>query len=238
MAKKTFLILEKAWQLEGGRLVDFKVEFGLDASGRLLLADVIDNDSWRVIQNEHYIDKQVYRDGGALDRVASLYRQVSDATSRFKLPDQQIILWKDSDFHDLEPFLKHLSPFANSRLKLNQIDCRIANNPKSLYQLLQNKIQETPDTILLCYLHGRNEAASTLSINGTVPLIATAAKRDPSQAGASLSPSSQNPALIAIEPENAALAALQILGSRNPLIYMHLRLNEEERLADLLGLDE
>ncbi len=86
IAKETFLILEKAWQLEEGRLVDFKVEFGINSSGKLLLADVIDNDSWRVIQNQEYIDKQVYRDGGSIDKVTALYRYVSEATGRFKIP--------------------------------------------------------------------------------------------------------------------------------------------------------
>ena len=44
LARQAFLILEQAWQLQGGRLVDFKVEFGLGRTGTLLLADVIDND--------------------------------------------------------------------------------------------------------------------------------------------------------------------------------------------------
>jgi phosphoribosylaminoimidazole-succinocarboxamide synthase len=83
IAKKAFLILERAWHGQGGRLVDFKVEFGINSSGKLLLADVIDNDSWRVIQNEQYIDKQVYRDGGAIDEVTALYRHVTAATGRF-----------------------------------------------------------------------------------------------------------------------------------------------------------
>ena len=97
IARHAFLVLEKAWQLEGGTLVDFKVEFGFDAKGSLLLADVIDNDSWRVIENGAYIDKQVYRDGGALDDVAAKYRRVADITGRFRLPRQRIILWRGSD---------------------------------------------------------------------------------------------------------------------------------------------
>ena len=44
IARQAFLVLERAWSLEGGTLVDFKVEFGFDAKGKLLLADVIDND--------------------------------------------------------------------------------------------------------------------------------------------------------------------------------------------------
>jgi phosphoribosylaminoimidazole-succinocarboxamide synthase len=57
IARQAFLVLEKAWQLEGGTLVDLKVEFGFDTKGDLLLADVIDNDSWRVIEGGAYIDK-------------------------------------------------------------------------------------------------------------------------------------------------------------------------------------
>ena len=34
IARRTFLALEKAWQLEGARLVDCKVEFGLAADGK------------------------------------------------------------------------------------------------------------------------------------------------------------------------------------------------------------
>ena len=97
IARQAFLVLEKAWQLEGGTLVDFKVEFGFDAKGNLLLADVIDNDSWRVLENGAYIDKQVYRDGGALDDVAAKYRQVAETTGHFRLPRQRIILWRGSE---------------------------------------------------------------------------------------------------------------------------------------------
>ena len=97
IARQAFLVLEKAWQLEGRALVDFKVEFGFDTKGNLLLADVIDNDSWRVIESGSYIDKQVYRDGGALDDVAAKYRLVAEITSRFRLPRQQIILWRGSE---------------------------------------------------------------------------------------------------------------------------------------------
>src|SRR5207302_2741481 len=89
IVRQTFLALEKAWQLEGGTLVDLKVEFGLDANGNLLLADVIDNDSWRVLEGGSYIDKQVYREGGALDDVAAKYRHVANVTSHFQEPHRR-----------------------------------------------------------------------------------------------------------------------------------------------------
>jgi phosphoribosylaminoimidazole carboxylase/phosphoribosylaminoimidazole-succinocarboxamide synthase len=108
IATCAFLALEKAWQLEAATLVDLKVEFGFDSKARLLLSDVIDNDSWRVIENGSYIDKQVYRDGGALDDVAVKYRFVAEATSRFRLPRQRIILWRGSETDKTDAFSQAL----------------------------------------------------------------------------------------------------------------------------------
>ena len=83
ISQRTFLILEKAWQLVGARLVDFKIEFGFDIKENLLIADVIDNDSWRVIYDKNYIDKQVYREGADLSTVAELYQKVANLTNQF-----------------------------------------------------------------------------------------------------------------------------------------------------------
>src|SRR6185295_3594617 len=113
IACRAFLALEKDWQLEGSTLADFKVEFGYDTKGRLLLADVIDNDSWRVVDNGSYIDKQVYRDGGALDDVAAKYRRVAEITGRFHVPRQQIILWRGSERDNPEPFSEALGDLAS-----------------------------------------------------------------------------------------------------------------------------
>ena len=50
--ERVFLILENAWAKRNVTLVDLKVEFGLSEQKRsnpeVLLADVIDNDSWRI----------------------------------------------------------------------------------------------------------------------------------------------------------------------------------------------
>jgi len=74
ITRRTFLVLEKAWQIQNRRLVDFKIEFAVPESDiisesvipidKILIGDVIDNDSWRVLEGSKYIDKQFYRDGG------------------------------------------------------------------------------------------------------------------------------------------------------------------------------
>lgn len=82
IARQTFLVLEEAWKSVGCKLVDFKVEFGV-SGGMLLLADVIDNDSWRVVEGNDYIDKQAYRDGSDLNEVTAKYQRVREFTSQF-----------------------------------------------------------------------------------------------------------------------------------------------------------
>jgi hypothetical protein len=125
-ARQAFLVLEKAWQLEGGTLVDLKVEFGFDAKGKLLLADVIDNDSWRVLESGSYIDKQVYRDGGALDDVAAKYRRVADITGHFRVPRQRIILWRGSEKDNPEAFTKALGDLGTM---MEVVTCSIHKGP-------------------------------------------------------------------------------------------------------------
>jgi len=240
IAKQTFLVLEKAWQLENARLVDFKVEFGINSSGKLVLADVIDNDSWRVVQNQQYIDKQVYRDGGAIDKVAALYKHVSKVTGNFKLPYQQLILWRESEYDDLTPFTKQFEPYANANLKSVQVTSSVHKNPVGSYLALQEKIKDVPDSVLIAYIGKSNVAGPSLAANATIPVITTPEGWDKlhEDVWSSLRAPSLTPVLTALEPQNAVLAALQILALRNPMLYMQLRLKQEERLVNVFGLDE
>jgi phosphoribosylaminoimidazole-succinocarboxamide synthase len=86
-AKKIFLILEEAWRKQDGVvLYDLKIEFGRYTrwKHKILLADVIDNDSWRIrTKDGQQLDKQVYRDGGKLEEVKNKYELVSKLTNSF-----------------------------------------------------------------------------------------------------------------------------------------------------------
>jgi phosphoribosylaminoimidazole-succinocarboxamide synthase len=88
---RTFHVIEKAWSRQGVVLVDLKIELGYTVCGKLVVADVIDNDSWRIWQfgQKHRMkDKQVYRDSkrtpSELATIKGNYAWVAEATGKFK----------------------------------------------------------------------------------------------------------------------------------------------------------
>jgi phosphoribosylaminoimidazole carboxylase PurE protein len=235
IARQAFLVLEKAWQLEGRALVDFKVEFGFDTKGHLLLADVIDNDSWRVIESGSYIDKQVYRDGGALDDVAAKYRLVAEITSRFRLPRQQIILWRGSESDKTEVFSQALGDLKDV---MTVVTCSVHKEPVAAASILHRMAQDVPDSVVIAYIGRSNGAGPTISAMSTIPVITVPAsvKEFPEDVWSSLRAPSKVPVMTVLEPANAVLAALQILSARNPRLYAHLRAEIESRTVNTIQI--
>ncbi len=91
--RRVFETLERAWATIDVTLVDLKIEFGRDTKGDLLVADVIDNDSWRLWpggDKTRMLDKQVYRNlkevtPQDLQQVADRYALVADLTGKLKI---------------------------------------------------------------------------------------------------------------------------------------------------------
>lgn len=239
IALRTFLVLEKAWQLLGRRLVDFKVEFGLTQEGELVLADVIDNDSWRVIEDGQYIDKQVYRDGGALALVQDRYEQVAALTGRFTLPRQRLIVWRGSESDSINPFGDAIDLMRGGReCDVQTPVCSLHKEPIRAIQMLSRLVHEVPDCVVIVFVGRSNGAGPTLSANTTVPVITVPASWEecPEDVWSSLRTPSATPVMTALDPKNVALAALQILAMRNPRLYAELRIVQEKRFANVTEL--
>lgn len=95
IARLTFEVLAHAWRKQDTLLVDLKIEFGRlisgENKGQIVIADVIDNDSWRIWpqgREDRMLDKQMYRnlenvDEAGLSRVKDAYEQVAEMAGAF-----------------------------------------------------------------------------------------------------------------------------------------------------------
>jgi phosphoribosylaminoimidazole-succinocarboxamide synthase len=112
IARIVYEILAHAWRRHDTLLVDMKIEFGRVSSGehkgQLVVADVIDNDAWRVWpqgREELMLDKQMYRNlpnvtDADLATIKANYEQVADIVGTFPLmrPGMVAVIADGPDF--------------------------------------------------------------------------------------------------------------------------------------------
>jgi len=245
-AAYAFLVLEKAWSLLGCQLIDYKVEFGraqlslgLPSVEAILLADVIDGDSWRVLEGKVHIDKQAYRDGEDLSAVAAKYRRTKELTDRFGLPQQKVILWSGSEKDNTEPFEDAFKMLANG----DYDDCCLLKRVGSFHKTPEASLAELraltaehPDSVVIANVGLSNAAGPIASAGLSVPVISVPAGKTFTDVWSSLAMPSNVPNLTVLSPHNAMLAALQILALRNPRLYACLRFQQERRLGNFVPL--
>ena len=87
LLQPAFTLLESKLATSDISLVDIKFEIGRRRdNGALVIADVIDNDSWRIWPGgdpKAQLDKQGFRDGDGVDAVLANYKIVTQLTEQF-----------------------------------------------------------------------------------------------------------------------------------------------------------
>lgn len=84
IAQQAYGLLEKAWAELGCRLLDCRFEFGITQSGKLVIADVLCNDSWRLLApTDDELSPFALGDGQPIAIVQDNYRTACELTEHF-----------------------------------------------------------------------------------------------------------------------------------------------------------
>ncbi|MFZ2187933.1 MAG: phosphoribosylaminoimidazolesuccinocarboxamide synthase [Candidatus Moraniibacteriota bacterium] len=226
ITRKVFLVLEGMWAQLGLRLIDFKIEFGIDEYGNILVSDVIDNDSWRLRTIDwRELSKQLFRDDVDMEEVADKYALVAKLVKKFSIPRQAIVLWRGSD-EDEWPTV--LSPESINVVRVTKSGHK---SPGACLEILEKLLTEYPEGGVIITLIGKSNGLGPTSAARTswpVLGVAVTAETHPEDVWSNLRMPSQVPMPTMLSPDNAVLMALNILGQKNPIAYMHRQYAIEE----------
>ncbi|XP_020499423.1 multifunctional protein ADE2 isoform X1 [Labrus bergylta] len=231
-----FEILEKAWATQNCTLVDMKIEFGVNVKTKeIVLADVIDNDSWRLWpagDRSQQKDKQVYRDlkevtPEAMQMVKRNFEWVSERVKLLLEPQASgrvvVLMGSTSDMAHCEKIRKACLSYG--------IPCvlRVTSAHKGPDETLRIKAQYEGDgvpTVFVAVAGRSNGLGPVMSGNTAYPVIncppltpdwgaqdVWSSLRMPSGLGCS----------TVLSPEAAAQFAAQIFGLTDHLVWCKLR---------------
>jgi phosphoribosylaminoimidazole carboxylase / phosphoribosylaminoimidazole-succinocarboxamide synthase len=251
-ARLIFDILAHAWRQQDVLLVDLKVEFGRakTASGgtEILLADVIDNDSWRIWpagDQTLMLDKQIYRNiatpsAADLDSVKAKYEEVAERVGRFTKRSGGfvgIVMGSSSDAPHVERIAKALGGYGVPSRS------HVASAHKTPLFALQ-KIQQLDNMlgkVVYITIAGRSNALSAFVDAATANPVIACPVIGSSWGGleviSSLALPSGVASTVVLEPENAALAAAKMLAVDDTVIYGRIVVTQYRNRMQIIDSD-
>ena len=227
--RKVFLTLEGAWNTLGYRIIDMKIEFGLDAEGNLLVADVIDNDSWRLRDADwKELSKEAFRQGEKLDEVEKKYGFVAGLSSNFRMPKQALVLWRGSDSDDWP----ELALFKDAPgVTIEEVTMSGHKSTRKSLDKLEEILGKYPDGGVIIAKVGRSNGLGPIVAARTAwPVLAVPATMDSfsDDVWSSVRMPSQVPLATVWPDSNAILMAAEILTAKNPAIYQRRQMMIEK----------
>ena len=178
IARLTFEILAHAWRKRDVLLVDLKIEFGRLAGGenkgQLVIADVIDNDSWRIWpqgREDRMLDKQIYRnlqtvDAEGLAQVKNAYEQVADMVGGFPVMRPGMIALFAESPEQTQALNSAAQALAQLGLPLIRHVASATKTPGYVLQLLQQH-DATFARLIYVAFSGGDGALRSMIENGT-----------------------------------------------------------------------
>lgn len=185
----------KAWQTMNHSLIDMKIEFGITTDKKIVVADVIDNDSWRLWPNGEkrlMLDKQVYRnmdnskiDEEALNLVKANFEIVAERTQKLfsslipTKPDYSnietiipptvvIVIGSKSD----KDYAMRIQDSLVNKYKIYTVEIHVSSAHKSTKKTLElaAKIQQWPSCKAVVAVAGMsNGLGPVLAANLSIP---------------------------------------------------------------------
>ncbi|KAG7228748.1 hypothetical protein INR49_008526 [Caranx melampygus] len=231
-----FEILEKAWATQNCTLVDMKIEFGVNVKTQeIVLADVIDNDSWRLWpagDRSQQKDKQVYRDlkevtPEAMQMVKRNFEWVSERVKLLLEPQASgrvvVLMGSTSDMAHCEKIKKACTSYG--------IPCilRVTSAHKGPDETLRIKAEYEGDgvpTVFVAVAGRSNGLGPVMSGNTAYPVI-NCPPLTPDWGAQDVWSSLRMPSGLGcstiLSPDAAAQFAAQIFGLTNHLVWCKLR---------------
>jgi len=248
-----FEVLERAWASLNCALIDMKVEFGVDVeTGKIVLADVIDSDSYRLWPSGDkrlMKDKQFYRNltnvtQEDLDKVKKNFEWIEEKLNQILPPSTGkavIVMGSPSDREHCEAIKKHCNALGV------QTDIRVCSAHKTTQPTMDLIAQyeglgaDTP--IVFIAVAGRsNGLGPVLSGNCSFPVISCTPVKGSDLAPFDIWSSINTPSGLGcttvIYPEAAAVAAAQIFALSDHVMWSKLKVKQLANYVSLLEADK
>lgn len=244
-----FEILEKVWATRNCALIDMKIEFGVDKNANILVADVIDSDSWRLWPSGDkrlMVDKQVYRNlttvtESDLDTVKRNFEWITEQLEHLSpINDHLVVILMGSPSD--KAHCQTISTYCRA-LGLNT-EIRVTSAHKGTEETLKivNYYESLPFKVVFIAVAGRsNGLGPVISGNSSFPVIncpPVKLENVTLDIWSSLNVPSGLGCSTVMYPEAAATQAAQIVGLTNYLVWGRLRVRQLDNLVSLISSDK